>query len=834
MKRLFLFLLILYGFRSVFGGSLSEIAIIPEPQIIKSQNGFFDIASNNISIGYSDEKLEFSAELISSSIAEYHNNYAEVKEGSGSIYLQIVDILPFNTVLDSSVRSQAYLLKIEKSGITIVGLSARAVFYGAMSLVQLIENSISSQLQNMEIVDWPDMNIRGVSDDISRGQVSTIENFYRIIDFIARYKMNTYMLYIEDMLEFDSFPAIGKQRGALSKKEVRDLVDYAGERFIDVIPIFQTLGHFENILTQNEFLEYAEFPGAASLSVSNEKTYTFLENMLKEVFELFPAEYIHIGADESYDVGKGKSKELIAQSGMAKVYADHYMKVYNICKKSNKKVMIYGDILLSYQKILELIPKDIVIIDWNYSANTNYSSTNIFQDAGFEYCVSPSVWNFKTTFPNYQIAIPNIKSYIKNGTENSAFGMINSNWGDYGAETFKEFVLFGYAWSAQCSWSNSKSKISDFNNKFFADFFGISDDRLNELYKTFSNQFNQMQWSEVWRHPVLSLRNNSSWQTKTNREERIAWMEWTLPRAYDILDEFEPIVRRNGDHLELLRYLIYFDYWYINKLRTNYYLQQKLELVTLKKKLKKSKSNNEKIIQEIEWIERELKAVNLLGLVNQNITELNSLKNKYEQLWLNYYKPENLNLVLNKFNRLIAYFKEVGEEIKADTLVSPEIESSWIYCAKNRRRAYDQAEFKIEFTIKGEIEDAKLQLMAGSHAKLYINGKSVGEVFARSSGSLATELKKYLFIEISDYLKSGRNKIEIKAESYRGNTGAGINMISEIKTDNGITVIKSDKTWRTRPASNKNAKWKKPIIKKYKYPIIAPNFKTLRTSWIEK
>ena len=57
--------------------------------------------------------------------------------------------------------------------------------------------------------------------------------------------------------------------------------------------------------------------------------------------------------------------------------------------------------------------------------------------------------------------------------------MINYNWGDYGAETFKEFVLFGYAWSAQCSWNFDDSKISEFNELFFADFFGINDDRLS-------------------------------------------------------------------------------------------------------------------------------------------------------------------------------------------------------------------------------------------------------------------------------------------------------------------------------------------------------------------
>lgn len=818
----------------ISGNSFSKTIIIPEPQKISYKTGIFELSTNNISIGYTDDALEFSAELIANSLLEYHNIEPEIKEGNGNIFLQIADVLPFETELDSAIVLQAYQLTIDPSGISITGLSPKAVFYGAMSLIQLIENTPSNQLQSLDIQDWPDLNIRGVSDDISRGQVSTINNFYRVLDFIARYKMNTYMPYIEDMLEFDSYPSIGKNRGALTKGEVRDIVQYAEERFIDVIPIFQTLGHFENILTQDEFLEYAEFPGAASLNISDEGIYLFLENLLDEVFELFPSEYIHIGADESYDAGKGKSKDLVSNSSLSEVLGNHYKRVYEICKKNNKKVMMYGDILIDNQNILEMIPKDIVIVDWDYNAETNYRSTNVFKEAGFNYLVSPSVWNFKTTFPNYQTGLPNISSYIKNGIDKGSAGMINSNWGDYGAETFKEFSLFGYAWSAQCSWSYDKSKISDFNNKFWADFFGIRDDRLNELYKIFSNQFNQLNWNEVWRHPALNLRSSAWWQSRTNREETINWMEWTLPHAYEIMDEFEPIISRNPDHFELLRYLIYLDYWYINKLKTSHFLQQRLSLMELRGKLKSKKVDKEKIKREIVWIEEELESIDLAGMINQNIVELNTLKDQYEQIWLNYYKPENLGLILDKFNRLISYFKESEQQINNDTINSPEIVSSWIYCAKNRRRSYDKANFKKEFTLKGDVESALLQLIGQGHVKLYVNGEFVGEVFARSSGSLIVELKKYLFVDISNYLKSGRNNIEVRAESYRGNSGAGINVISEIKTDEETRLILSDKTWRSRPADKSNAKWKKPIIKKYRYPVIAPNFQTKRTSWIEK
>ena len=833
MKQILTYLLVFLFYQIILGNSGIKTVIIPTPQIIKTSNGTFSFTPNSI-IRISNNDLEFIAEQIASSLNEYYNIDPDISNRTGNISLLIVEELPLPSSVDSTIQSQAYQLVIDEDMISIRSTTNRGIFYGAMSLIQLIENSHSAQLPNLNILDWPDLNVRGVSDDISRGQVSTIENFKRIIDFLARYKMNTYMPYLEDMLEFESYPTIGKHRGALTKDEVEEIVDYAGKRFIDVIPIFQTLGHFENILSHDEFLEYAEYPGAASISVSEEKTYTFLENMLNEVFELFPSKYINIGADESYDVGRGKSREMTSKTSIAKVHAEHYKKIYDICKKNDKKVIMYGDVILSHKEILELIPKDIIIVDWHYNANTNFSSTNIFREAGFEYYVSPSVWNYRTTFPTYQVALPNIKSFIKSGITNGSTGMINSNWGDYGAETFKEFVLFGYAWSAQCSWNFEQSKISEFNELFFADFFGISDDRLSGLYKIFSNQFNQMQWHEVWRHPALSLSNGGWWESRTNREEAISWMEWSLPYAYDIIDEFEPIVTKNKDHLELLRYLIYLDYWYINKLKTQYFLRQKLQIFSLKEKAKSKKSNNDDINQQIGWIEDELKQIDLSEMVNQNISELHNLKDQYEQVWLTYYKHDNLNMIVDKFDRLTAYFSEVSEQLANDTLINPEIKSKWLYCAKNRRRAYDKADFKKEFTIKGEINEAYLQLIGDSQAKLFINGKFVDEVFTRRSLSLITEYKRFLLLDIREYLKPGKNKIEVKARSYAGRTGAGFNLISEIKTDSGVQAILSDKTWLSKPSDNKKAKWRKAISKKYKYTVISPNFKTMRTSWIER
>ena len=125
-----------------------------------------------------------------------------------------------------------------------------------------------------------------------------------------------------------NYPTVGVNRGALNDEDIKAMLNEAKKYNIDVIPVFETLGHFENILSQPEFARFAEYPGSASLDVSNDSIYVILENMLKEIFEAFPGSYINIAADESFDVGLGNSKKrLVEEKGIARVHADHYDKI---------------------------------------------------------------------------------------------------------------------------------------------------------------------------------------------------------------------------------------------------------------------------------------------------------------------------------------------------------------------------------------------------------------------------------------------------------------------------------------------------------------------------
>lgn len=812
MKKLFVLFFLILGLQS-FSEQLVNFSIVPTPKLIEILEGEFQLRNNlNISDTAFEVENEFTIELIQQTLKKYLNINSSLDK-NGKIKISSIGIDGENHII-KNLSDEGYVLRIQENQIELRAKSPKGIYYAAMSLIQMLEKA-DRTLQCVEIIDWPDLEFRGISDDISRGQVSNLDNFKKIISHIARYKMNTYMPYLEDMLVFEKYPTIGKGRGALTKEEVKEIVSFAKKNFVDVIPIFQTLGHYENILSNEEFLKFAEFPGAASLNVSNDSTYIFLEELLKEVFELFPSEYFHMGADESYDVGLHASKELVDESNIASVHANHYKKVYDICKKYNKKVMMYGDILLDHPEILSLIPNDIIVVDWHYRSEENYTSTKLLHDAGFAYFVSPSAWNFLTTFPTNVNSLPNIKNLTKSGLENGSIGMINSNWGDYGAETFKELILYNYAWSAQCSWDYTQSDLDVFNQNYFYDFFGIDDERLSEIYETLSNPLNQVMWHEIWRHPFLTLKEPPWWEPRISKTGKISWNKMTLPKVEREISALKSNVKKNSDHFELLEFIVHLTKWYDLKLETQFHLQNIV---------KEGKP-------EIDFETKDM--------IDKNLTSLTLLKQDFRKLWLRYYKEANLTMIEDKFDRLCDYFNEIKESMTSQNILkfNPLISSNWIYLKTDDSTYASKAEFEITFELNTVPNIAYIQLLGDTYIQLFINGTYVDQVFSRRSLSLYAEYKRIKLLNVNRFLSPGTNSIKIVAENFNRKGAAGFNLISNIETSEGV-ALKSDDSdtskfkWiGTETGSNV---WKTVTSKSYPFEIIAPNFESDRTSWIER
>jgi len=254
-------------------------------------------------------------------------------DARGNILLALSD--------DRALGDEGYALEITTDAVTLRAPRAAGLFYGVQTLRQLLPPAIESQTQQNEIWriptgvvrDAPRYTWRGAMLDVARHFFKTAD-VKRFIDLLARYKMNRLHLHLSDdqgwrieIKGWDKLTAIGgstgvdgKNGGYFTQDEYRDLVAYAAEQYITVVPEIDTPGH-----TNAALASYAELNcdgvaralytgievGFSSLCLDKEITYKFLDDVIRELAALTPGAYIHIGGDEAHATDPDAYKKFV-------------------------------------------------------------------------------------------------------------------------------------------------------------------------------------------------------------------------------------------------------------------------------------------------------------------------------------------------------------------------------------------------------------------------------------------------------------------------------------------------------------------------------------------
>ncbi|HEX6284709.1 MAG TPA: glycoside hydrolase family 20 zincin-like fold domain-containing protein, partial [Pyrinomonadaceae bacterium] len=371
------------------------------------------------------------------------------------------------TDVPANLNEEGYVLHVSKDGVVVGGASPAGVFYGLQTLKQLVRGEgREAYIQGVSIVDWPAMRWRGVSDDISRGPVPTVAYIKRQLRTFAAYKLNLHSFYMEHTFSSSEHPLIGPAGGSLTPAEIRELVAYAKSYHIELVPEQQTFGHLHKALKIEKYNELAEVPYGDVLSPQQEGTYKLIADWYRELNDLFPSQFFHIGADETFELGQGQSREAARTRGVGVVYFDHLNRVRELLKPYNRKIIFWGDIALNHPDLIGSIPKDLIVANWDYSPREDYASRiDPFKNAGLQQLVCPGVWGWNQIFPNVDASSQNIINFVRDGQSAGALGMLNTTWDDDG-ETLFEHGWYGIVLGAAASWQTG---IVD-QNKFDADF----------------------------------------------------------------------------------------------------------------------------------------------------------------------------------------------------------------------------------------------------------------------------------------------------------------------------------------------------------------------------
>ncbi|HIQ21285.1 MAG TPA: hypothetical protein EYH34_08640, partial [Planctomycetes bacterium] len=345
---------------------------------------------------------------------------------------------------------------------------------------QLIRaNRHQDHLPALVVRDWPSFRWRCFQDDMTRGPSSTLATLQREVALGALLKMNLFTYYMEYQYAFRKHPDIGPPDGALQPEELVRLVDFARLYHVQILGNQQSFGHFGRILRHEKYRHLRETPSL--LTPVREETYQLLDDLYSEVCPLLPFPMFNVCCDETWGLGQGPSRKLAAEIGVGGVYVRHIRRIHDLLReKYNKRMMMWGDIILRHPDKLDQIPNETVMLTWGYAARESFEDQIIpFARSGYEFFVCPGISNWSRILPDFGVAMTNIRNFVRDGAKHGALGVLNTAWEDDG-EALQGYKWHGYAWGAECAWNASTTEPDDFNRRVGAVLFGEKEDHFGQ------------------------------------------------------------------------------------------------------------------------------------------------------------------------------------------------------------------------------------------------------------------------------------------------------------------------------------------------------------------
>jgi hypothetical protein len=362
-------------------------------------------------------------------------------------------------------HAQGYTLSISDKGIVAEAHDAAGVFYAVCTLVQLVEQH-GPALPFVEISDWPDFPARGVMLDISRDKVPTMETLRDLVDMLAGWKINEVQLYTEHTFAYAQHPDVWANASPMTGEDILELDAFCRARFIELVPNQNTFGHMHRWLEHARYHDLAEthdefttpwgnsMTGPFSLCPDDPGSIALVRDMLDELLPHFRSRTINIGADETVDLGQGRSKAACEERGSGRVYLDFLQKIFKEVHARGHVAQFWGDIIMHYPELIPDIPQNVIALEWGYEAQHPFAEHGAkFAASGIPFYVCPGTSAWCTLGGRTTNALGNLANAAEHGLRNGAIGYLNTDWGDRGHWQQLPISYLGFAAGAAYSWA---------------------------------------------------------------------------------------------------------------------------------------------------------------------------------------------------------------------------------------------------------------------------------------------------------------------------------------------------------------------------------------------
>lgn len=383
---------------------------------------------------------------------------------------------------------EGYVLEITGKGVTITSRDEAGLFYGCQTLEQLLEDSrdFKKEIPPMKITDYPAIAYRAVHLD-TKHHLDRMDYYYRMVDKLARYKINAIIWELEDKLRFTRRPEAGAPN-AISKQEMQALCRYAKERNVEISPLVQGLGHAGFILKHH--WELRENPASDwEFCPSDPRTYEVQFDLYLDALEAMPyGKYLHVGGDEITAIGiddrckaTGKSAfelQMIWLKKVCQFAVDHgrtpifwddmplkYAGIWELAlsdKPEEEVAKVWNTDKLD--KAIDLFPKECVYMRWKYEDATSPAHQRLlkwYSDKGLKVMGATAASAGDSPFlPRKDTRSEYVRGFSRLVAENHLEGILATAWDD--GSPHLETVWRGYIAQGEFGWNPTARDVAAF------------------------------------------------------------------------------------------------------------------------------------------------------------------------------------------------------------------------------------------------------------------------------------------------------------------------------------------------------------------------------------
>jgi len=378
----------------------------------------------------------------------------------------------------------AYRLTVRPDGVEILAAADPGAYYGVQTLRDLLK-AHGRSLPLCRIDDEPDFARRGVYHDCSRGKVPTVETIKALVERLAHWKINELQLYVENVFTFKRHPAIGRGYSPFTVEDILEIQAFCKLHHVALVGSLASFGHMERILALREYSHLAEMPGehgwrgGTTLNPLHPGSIRLVADLFDEFLPIHEAADFNVCCDETWELGKGRSKKRADAVGTGTVYLEFLLKIHKLCRKHGKRMNAWADIVLKHPELLDRLPKDIVMLNWSYApSGGRIPQTRNIARAGLPVVICPGTNAWVSHGSRLQDAIDNVANFSAVGRRHHAEGLLNTDWGDGGHRNLLGVSLHGFAHGAAHAWNGRAVDNRTFTELFCRRVFAQGDGTL--------------------------------------------------------------------------------------------------------------------------------------------------------------------------------------------------------------------------------------------------------------------------------------------------------------------------------------------------------------------